>query len=61
MRIEDKFGSSAILVLLTCHRFHQRTPRHMMLERGVQSNEAKNVTLEHEAVDMRVDSDRFCW
>jgi hypothetical protein len=35
------------------------TPRHMMLERGVQSHEAKNVTLEDEAVDMRVDSDRF--
>jgi hypothetical protein len=31
----------------------------MMLERGVQSNEAKNVTLEDEAVDMRVGSDRF--
>jgi len=31
----------------------------MMLERGVQSNEAKNVTLADEAVDMRVDSDRF--
>ena len=35
------------------------TSRHMMLERGVQSNEAKNVTLEDEAVDMRVDTDRF--
>jgi hypothetical protein len=33
----------------------------MMLERGAQSNEAKNVALEDEAVDMRVDSDRFCW
>jgi hypothetical protein len=27
--------------------------------RDVQSNEAKNVTLEDEAVDMRVGSDRF--
>lgn len=35
------------------------TPRHMMLERGAHSNEAKNVTLEDEAVDMRVGSDRF--
>jgi hypothetical protein len=35
------------------------TPRHMMLERGVRSNEAKNVTLEDEAIDMRVGSDRF--
>ncbi len=31
----------------------------MMLERGVHSNEAKNVTLEDEVVDMRVGSDRF--
>jgi hypothetical protein len=29
--------------------------------RGVQSNEAKNVTLEEEAVDMRGGADRFCW
>ncbi len=29
--------------------------------KGVQSNKAKNVTLEDEAVDMRVDSDRFWW
>jgi hypothetical protein len=38
LTIVRKFGSSANLVLLACHRFHQRTPRHMMLERGVQSN-----------------------
>ena len=37
------------------------TPRHMMLERGAHSNWAKNVTLEDETVDMRVDSDRFWW
>ena len=36
-----------------------RTPRHIMLERDVQSNEAKNVSLEEEAVDMRGGSDRF--
>ena len=33
----------------------------MMLERGAHSNEAKNVTPEDEAVDMRVGSDRFWW
>ncbi|WP_255552999.1 hypothetical protein [Ktedonobacter sp. SOSP1-85] len=38
----------------------KQTPCHMMPRlRGVQSNEAKNVTLEDEAVDIRVGSDRF--
>ncbi len=32
-----------------------------MLERGVRSNWAKNVTLEDETVDIRVDADRFWW
>jgi len=40
---------------------HQKFGRPMMLERGVRSNWAKNVTLEDETVDIRVDADRFWW
>ena len=40
-------------------RAPRETPRQMMLERGMPSQEANNVTLAEEAVERRVASDRL--